>query len=96
MSDEKVIEVKLAVLETSVNEVKTDVRSLQHVCTDIATAQRVNNQILAEHHKRSTNLEDRFVPIEDHVKFIQKSIKLILTLGALAGAVLAMYKLGSI
>lgn len=34
-----------------------------------------NTMVLNEHHVRSTNHEARLKPLEDHVKFIQKSMK---------------------
>lgn len=37
----------------------------------------LNNAILQEHHKRSTNLEARFLPVEDHVKFVRNLVRLV-------------------
>lgn len=37
----------------------------------------INSQILAEHHKRSTMLEERMKPIENHVVYIRKTLKML-------------------
>ncbi len=50
----------------------------------------LNTQILDQHHRRSTNLEDRFQPIEDHVKFQRKVIKLAIVVLPIVVAVLGL------
>lgn len=48
----------------------------------------VYNKELEIHIERTTNLEDRIIPIEDYVKFGQRLVKMIVGLAAL-GASLA-------
>lgn len=48
---------------------------------------------LEEHIKRTTLLEERVKPIEDHVKFIQGILKLVLYLASISGLVGAALRL---
>ncbi len=51
----------------------------------------LNTQILEQHHRRSTNLEDRFLPIEDHVQFQRKAIKLAIIFIPIAIAIVGLF-----
>ncbi len=56
----------------------------------------INTQVLTEHHKRSTNLEERLEPIEDHVKFLWKlgkiAVVVISSTGTLIGILSLFFK----
>jgi hypothetical protein len=51
----------------------------------------VNTEILTQHHQRSTLLEKRMVPVEDHVKFINKSVKAFAGLVATVAGLAAIF-----
>lgn len=46
----------------------------------------VNTKILDEHQRRSTQLEERFKPIEEHVVFVNKLAKIIAATAALGAS----------
>jgi hypothetical protein len=55
----------------------------------------IHNHILAEHEKRSTQLETRLTPIEDDLKFRNKMYQILLGSGggiALMGLIITIYK----
>lgn len=56
----------------------------------------LNTSVLTEHHRRSTNLERRMEPIEDHTKFMKKLIKLVASivagLSAISGIIALLLK----
>lgn len=47
---------------------------------------------LETHIKRTELIEERIIPIEDHVKFIQGLVKLSLYLASLSGAIVGILK----
>ena len=51
----------------------------------------VNTQVLTEHHKRSTQLEERVKPLEDSAIFFNKLAKAILAIAGIAGALASAY-----
>lgn len=53
----------------------------------------VNTQVLNEHHKRSTNLEARMVPVENHAKFIMSLMKISSAVLAVSSVILAALQL---
>lgn len=59
--------------------------------SDIKSLQSVHNEILDRHERRSTQLEARFQPIEDHVKFERGLFKLITALAALGAGLSTAY-----
>jgi hypothetical protein len=48
---------------------------------------------LEEHIKRTAHLEERIIPIEDHVKFIQGLVRLSMYLSTIGGLILGIFKL---
>lgn len=52
----------------------------------------VNNKILEDHTRRSTNLEARVLPIEQHVMFINKSMKVGMGLITVFATILAILR----
>lgn len=54
------------------NELKDTVARIETKVNTISEQQAVNNHILAEHHRRSTMLEEKMLPIETHVALVQK------------------------
>ena len=50
----------------------------------------LNTSVLDEHHRRSTNLETRIEPIEDHVKFLRKLLKLIIIVVPIVVSIVAL------
>ncbi len=57
----------------------------------IDTQLALNNQILGEHHKRSTQLEARVAPLEHAHIFTNKLLKMLLSLTALIAALASAY-----
>ena len=64
---------------------KLDVISEKQIDHTIQLAS--NTRILEEHHKRSTNLEERVAPIENHVMFINKAVKVLSAILAACAAI---------
>lgn len=63
---------------------KDEVRaSLTEIKVEIAK----NTQVLTEHHVRSSNLEARIKPIENHVILVNSLVKIVLSLAACGAAV---------
>lgn len=58
-------------------DILNKVEQIRHAVNELKIRQEVHNHILNEHHKRSTQLESRVIPIEEHVKFIQKTTKVM-------------------
>lgn len=46
--------------------------------TEIKVLQAKHTEVLEQHHQRSTQLEERFIPIEHHVIFIRGLSKFLL------------------
>lgn len=53
-------------------KLSNDLAEIKSALLELIKQGAVHNQILAEHEKRSTSLEDRFGPIEDDFKFYRK------------------------
>jgi predicted nuclease with TOPRIM domain len=54
-----------------------------------------NTEVLSEHHKRTTQLEERFKPVEDHVRLLRALLKLgavTLAAGASVAGILQLFK----
>lgn len=51
-------------MQEDITEIKSDVKEIKTKVGEILVSQAVHNQILEEHHKRSTNLEERIKPLE--------------------------------
>lgn len=51
----------------------------------------INNQILAEHHRRSTNLEERVKPLEDSHIFFNKFAKIMAGIFSIVVGLAATY-----
>lgn len=51
------------------------------------------NTLLTEHMKRTELMEDRFKPVEDHVKFVRHLLKALTYLMALGGSVASVWQL---
>jgi hypothetical protein len=54
-------------------ELKEDLKSINTELRGMNEKMAVHNHILNEHHKRSTLLEERMVPLEDDLKFRGKA-----------------------
>jgi hypothetical protein len=52
-----------------------------------------NTEVLNEHHKRSTQLEERFKPVEDHVEFLRKLGKFVIAIAAFGASVAGVISL---
>lgn len=66
-----------------------DIKSLQR---DHTAELKVYNIQLADHIARTTALENRFIPVEEHVKFIQKLVKVVTIIAGLALSALSIIK----
>ena len=66
---------------------KKDVRQS---LTDIKVELGKNTVTLMDHHVRSSNLESRMKPIEDHVVFINRTVKVILSVATFGAAIAAI------
>lgn len=51
----------------------------------------VNTEIVRQHERRSTNLEARMQPIEEHVRFINKAVKVLCALVALGAGISTIF-----
>lgn len=51
----------------------------------------INTRILDEHQKRSTQMEERFKPVEDHVIFVNKLAKIVTATAALGASFAGIY-----
>lgn len=80
-------------MQKDIDEIKSDVKEIKNQVIELVAETRVHNHILNEHHKRSTNLENRLEPVEDHVKFINKSIKVFGTICAASGLITIILQL---
>lgn len=66
-------------------EIKADVKEIKGLVIQLVAQGAVHNEILSTHEKRSTNLEDRFEPIEKDYIFKSRLFTSILsTLGVVA------------
>lgn len=54
------------------DELKQTVARIEFKVNTIAEQQAVTNHIVAEHHRRSTLLEESLTPIKTHVALVQK------------------------
>ena len=52
-----------------------------------------NTAQLSEHMRRTELMERRFEPVEDHVKFIQKLLKLFITMATIPSAIYFLIRL---
>lgn len=67
---------------------KKDVReSLTQIKIEIAK----NTIVLEDHHVRSSNIESRLKPVEDHVKFISRFTKVVSALTALGAGTATIF-----
>ena len=76
---------KLVVLFQDVQDIKTDIKEL-------LKNSAIHNEILAQHERRSTNLEDRFKPVEETYVFLSKFAGILIGLCSVSGAILGLYK----
>lgn len=80
-------------MQKDIDEIKADVKEVKAQVVELVAESRVHNHILNEHHKRSTSLENRMEPIEDHVKFINKAIKVFGAICAGSGLITVVLQL---
>lgn len=71
-------------LHPRVVELISDVKEIKAGQIELIKQGAIHNQILDKHERRSTNLEDRFKPVEDTYKFLVKLTAAIAILGAVA------------
>lgn len=77
-------------MEPLLTEIGKDVREIKTQVIELVKQGAIHNQILAQHERRSTNLEDRVKPIEDDYKFRHKLFILLIGGGGLVGIVLGI------
>lgn len=77
-------------MDELLTEMRQDLKELKAHMVDLVRQGAVHNQILETHERRSTNLEDRFKPIEQTWVFVSKLSAIVLTGGALAGSMMAL------
>lgn len=77
---------KFDILHQDVQDIKADVKEL-------LKSSAVHNQILSEHQRRSTQLEERFKPIEGAYVFASKAAILVGLLATVAGLVRTILEL---
>lgn len=71
-------------------EIRHDIKEIKNLVLDLVKQSAIHNVVLAEHEKRSTQLEERFKPIEQSWVFVSKAAAVVMTGGALATAMVAM------
>lgn len=59
-------------LKARIGDLSKDLKEIKQQLLELTKSMAVNNHILQEHHKRSTQLEDRLSPIEDDYTFRRK------------------------
>lgn len=72
-------------------EVMEKLSSIEFKVHEIAVQQGVNNKILEEHHRRSTNLEERVKPLEQSQVFFNKLAKTLLAVLAILASSATIY-----
>ena len=69
----------------------TELTNIKDQLHEIDKKQAIHNEILEEHQRRSTQLEERMKPVEDHVKFIHGFMKYTTGIATFVGTVVAIY-----
>lgn len=75
------------------SDIDTQLREISAEVKDLGKQMAVNNHILAEHTKRSTQLEERFKPIEDTHKFLSRAFILLMGSGGVLALLNALHLL---
>lgn len=75
------------------DELKQDVKEIKVFVIELVKQGAIHNTILAEHEKRSTQLETRLTPIEADYTFRKKTYQVILSLLGVSGAIMALLKM---
>lgn len=74
------------------DELKQDVKEIKVFVIELVKQGAIHNTILAEHKKRSTQLETRLTPIESDYAFRHKLFSVVISVAGIAGSVLAFAK----
>lgn len=72
------------------DEIRNDVKEMKRMLVELVKQGAIHNEVLTQHEKRSTQLEERFKPIEQSWVFISKMSAVVMTGGAMATAMVAM------
>ncbi len=80
-------------MEAQINRLLGDTKEIKDQLSELIKQGAVHNHILAEHEKRSTQLETRMTPIEDDLKFRLKAYSLLLGGGGTLGVAVGIVKL---
>lgn len=75
------------------SDLKSDVKEIKAQVLELVKQGAVNTSTLIQHERRSTNLEDRFKPVEDSHIFVRKLGAVLLSLAAVLSAAGGLYKL---
>jgi len=70
-----------------------DVKEIKSHVIELVKQGAVQQSVLIEHERRSTNLEERFKPIESVYIFGAKSAAMVILVGAVIGSVKAIMSL---
>jgi hypothetical protein len=73
-----------------------DVKEIKSFVIELVKQGAIHNQTLIEHERRSTNLEERFKPLETDHSFIIKLAKGIILLGAVFTALKVILQIKNI
>lgn len=79
-------------MDPRVDELLVRIKDLSSDIKELIKQGAIQNEVLKEHEKRSTQLEHRVDPLEKDKEFRAKLYSTILGLGALAAAVLSILK----
>lgn len=74
-------------LTDQLNRIEKNVEEIRERSIQMYAAQKVHNHILKEHERRSTMLEEKIIPIEDHVKFMTTLFRGTTVLGVISLAI---------
>lgn len=74
-------------VESDIQEIKGDLKEVKTAVGSMLREMAVNNHILAEHERRSTNLETRMEPIEDSYKFTNRIVTVFLSGGGIVSLI---------
>jgi hypothetical protein len=74
-------------------DVSRDLKETRQLLTELLKQSAIHNEILAQHERRSTNLEDRFKPVEETYVFLSKFAGVLVGLCGISSAVLGLYKI---